>query len=52
MHHMDADQAYWKKAWGQLHKNATGYIEEILTATSHKTAAVRPLTTYLENHPN
>ena len=30
MHHMDTDEAYWKKAWQQLHKNATSYIEQIL----------------------
>ena len=31
----------------QLHKNATRYIEQILEATSHKTVAVRPPTSYL-----
>ena len=41
-----------KKTSPQLHKNPTCYIEEILEATSHKTAAVRPPTSYFENHPN
>ena len=29
---MDADEAYRKKAWRELHKNATNCIEEILKA--------------------
>ena len=33
-----------EKAWEQLHKNTTRYIEQIVEATYHKTAAVRPLT--------
>ena len=52
MHQMDTDQAYEEKAWRQLQKNATGCIEQILEATAHKTAAVWPPTTDLENHPN
>ena len=47
MHHMEADKTYREKARQELHKNATSYIEQILEATSQKTAAVRPLTTYL-----
>ena len=46
MHHMDANKAYREKAWGQLHKNATSYIEQILEATSHKTAAVQSPTSH------
>ena len=30
-----------KKAWCQLHKNSTSCIDQILEATSHKTAAER-----------
>ena len=41
-----------KKARQQLHKNSSNYIEQILLATSHKTATVRPRTTHHENHPN
>ena len=52
MHHVDADLPYGEKVLRQLHKNATIYIEEILKATSRKTAAVRPPTTHLEKHPN
>ena len=48
MHHMDADSEYREKAWRELRKNATSYIEQILEATSHKTATVRPLTPYLK----
>ena len=42
----------WILTKRKLHKNATSYIEQILEATSNKTAAVRPPTTHLENHPN
>ena len=44
---MYAELAYREKAWRELHKNATSYIEQILEATSHKTAAVRPPTSHL-----
>ena len=40
MHHMDADKTFREKAWWELHKNTTTYIEQSLEATSHKTAAV------------
>ena len=43
---MNADLAKREKAWRVLFKNASGYIEEILEATSLKTTAVRPLTSY------
>ena len=33
MHHMDAGKTYREKAWRQLRKNATNYIEQILEAT-------------------
>ena len=52
MHHMDTDKAYGEKAWWQLHKNTTSCIEQILEATSHKTASGWSPTTYHENHPN
>ena len=38
MHYMDAKE----KAWRQLHKNAASNIEQVLEATPHKSAAVRP----------
>ena len=40
MHHMDADKEYREKAWQQLYRNATSYIEQILDDTdciSHST---------------
>ena len=35
-----------------MHKDAKSYIKQILETTSQKTAAVRPLITNLESHPN
>ena len=35
-----------------LHKNAASNTEQVLEAAPHKAAAVRPLTTYLENYPS
>ena len=35
-----------KKAWRQLHKNAGSCIEQVLEATPHKAATVRPHTTH------
>ena len=43
---MDADLVYREKARRKSHQNATGYIEEILEATSHEAAAVRPPTSH------
>ena len=34
-----------------LHKNAASNTEQVLKATFHKAAAVRPLTTQLKNYP-
>ena len=47
MHHMDADKLYREKAKRELRKNALRYIEQILEAASHKTAAVRSPTSHL-----
>ena len=44
---MDADKVYQEKARQELHKNAKSYTEQILEATSHKTATVRPSTSHL-----
>ena len=30
MHYVDTDKTYREKAWQQLEKNATSYIEQIL----------------------
>ena len=40
-----------KKAGLQLHKNAARNIEQVLDATPHKTAAVRPPASHHENYP-
>ena len=52
MHYVDANWMYGEKAWRQLHKDATNYVKEFQEVTSLKTAAVRPPTTHLEDHPN
>ena len=41
------EKAYWEKARRELQKNVTSYIEQILKATLHETAAVRPPTSNL-----
>ena len=51
MHYMDANEMYGDKAWRQLNKNAWSNIEQILEATPHKTATVRPSTTHQGNYP-
>ena len=48
---MDANETDGEKAWRQLHKNAASNIEQVLEATPHKEAAVRPPTTHHENYP-
>ena len=50
MHYMDANKTYGEKAWQQLHKIAASYIEQVLEATPHKTAAVWPPTFHHENY--
>ena len=52
MHHMADDKTHGEKARWEPHKNTTSYFEQILEATSIKTTAVRPLTSYLKNHPS
>ena len=52
MHYMDANEMYGEKALGQLHKNATSCIEQVLGARPHKTIAVRPPNTHCENYPS
>ena len=38
-----------RKAWQQLHKNSASNIEQILEATPHKIATIRPPTTHHKN---
>ena len=52
MEHIDFVLAYREKARLELHKNVTRYTEQILEVTSHKTAAVRTLTSYFYNNQN
>ena len=40
MHHMDAEKRHREKAWQELHKNATSYIEQILETTLYEAAQV------------
>ena len=46
LHHLDSNE----KARWELHKNAVYYFEQILEAAPNKTAALRPLASYLINH--
>ena len=52
MHHIDTNKTHWEKVKWELHKNTTSYLEQILGATYHETAAVRPLASHLKNHPS
>ena len=45
---MDAPYGRWLNVWRRMHKNALSHIEQILEATSHKIAAVKSPTTFLE----
>ena len=44
---MDVDKVHREKTRWKLHKNAMSYIEQILEATSLKTAIVQLPTSYL-----
>ena len=41
-----------KAKWGELHENATSYLEQILKVTPHETAAVWPFIFHFINHPS
>ena len=45
-----ANRTDGEKAWRQLQKNAASNFEQVLEATPHKEAAVRPPTTHHENY--
>ena len=49
---IDADGPCREKARRELHKNSMSSIEQILEATSHKTAALRSPTSHFLNHLN
>ena len=44
---MGVDNAYREKARPKIHKNAPSYTQQILEATSLRTATVWPPTSYL-----
>ena len=44
MHYSDANKTAGEKARRQLHKNAASNIEQVLEASSHKVATIRPHT--------
>ena len=46
---MDANKAHGEEAMWEQHKNAMCWLEQILEVTSHKTAVVQLLTSYLKN---
>ena len=47
----DANETHGEQARWKLYKNITCYFKQILEATPLKTAALRPLTPHLINHP-
>ena len=52
LQHLDSNKMPGEKARWELHKNAACCFEQILEAAPYKTAVVRPLTSYLINHPS
>ena len=50
LHYMDANKAAGEEARGQLHKNATCNLKQVLAVTPHKTPTVRPPAPYHENY--
>ena len=50
MHYMDSNKTAGEEARRQLHKNAASNLEQVLTATPHKTPTVRPPASYHENY--
>ena len=52
MHYMDANKTAGEEVRQQLHKNAASNIEQVLTATPHKTPTIRPPASHHENYPS
>ena len=48
--HLDFTKTLGEKVRYELHKDVAGCFEQILEAAPYKTAAIRPLTSYLTNH--
>ena len=51
-YYTDANKTHEEKARWQPHKNDSAVLKKILEAAPKKTVAVRPLTSYLINHPS
>ena len=52
VHHINPNEIHGEKDKWELHKIASYCFEQILKATTHKTAAVQPFTFDLTNHPS
>ena len=52
MHSLDYHEMLGEKAWWKLHKNATGYCEQIPETAPRETANAESLISNLTNHPN
>ena len=52
MHYLDANKTAGEEARRQLHKNAASNIEQVLTATPHKTPTIGPPAYHPENYPS
>ena len=50
MHHLDANKMAGEEARRQLHKNVVSNIEQVLAATPHKAATIRPPVSHHENY--
>ena len=52
LHHSNFNKILQEKARWEIHKDIACCFEQKLEAAPYKTAAVRPLTTHLTNHPS
>ena len=50
--HLTSNETPWEKARWELHKTTARRLEQMLGATSHKTAAVRTLTSHHTKQPS
>ena len=52
MHHMDTNKTHIEITRWELYQKATSYFEKMREGKPHKTAVVRPLSSYLKTHPS
>ena len=52
IHYMDANKTAGEKARRQSHKNSASNIDQVLSATPHKTPTIRPPVSHHENYPS